>query len=399
MFIYFFYYLRKKGIPVSTIEFLDFIKVLDTITYQESYLTIDQLYRIGRSCLVKDIKFYDFYDIAFGEIFGSITNGKNINWNQIYEWLENAKKHALDSEKIQNAPYYETQKLFEELEKRIREQKERHEGGDTWIGTNGTSPYGNCGYNQQGIRIGGVSQNRTAIAVWSQRNYRPYRTDEVLDIRKLQIALRYLRIFKKEGNPELNIPKTIQKTAENSGDIELVMEKARKNNLKLALIMDIGGSMTPHTKRVSLLFSAANKIQHFREFYTFYFHNIFTKELYYDPYFKKPIPLKQFTQKLRKDTRLIFVGDAWMAPYELFHQPYNPYFYRGEHSPSYYQNFTGMEALQFIRKNFPYSVWLNPEPYRLWGEPTIEAISSVIPMYYLSLDGIRKAIQHLLDKS
>jgi uncharacterized protein with von Willebrand factor type A (vWA) domain len=276
MFVPFFYLLRAKGIPVGTGELLDFLQVVNEYTLRDSYLSLEKLYRVGKLCLVKDIKFYDYYDIAFSEMFGTI-NYQNLNSSSFLEsWLEKAKKFLLDEERKKNAPFYDMERLIEELKDRLARQKSRHDGGDTWIGTGGTSPFGNGGFNEQGIRIGGEAGNRTGVAVWADRKFRPYRNDEVLDTRRIQVALKYLRILKKEGKAELHVPKTIQKTSDNGGDIEIIEEKSRKNNLKLVLLMDIGGSMTPHSQKVSHLFSAANKIQHFKEFYSFYFHNIFS---------------------------------------------------------------------------------------------------------------------------
>jgi uncharacterized protein with von Willebrand factor type A (vWA) domain len=397
MFVPFFYLLRAKGIPVGTGELLDFLQVVNEYTLRDSYLSLEKLYRVGKLCLVKDIKFYDYYDIAFSEMFGTI-NYQNLNSSSFLEsWLEKAKKFLLDEERKKNAPFYDMERLIEELKDRLARQKSRHDGGDTWIGTGGTSPFGNGGFNEQGIRIGGEAGNRTGVAVWADRKFRPYRNDEVLDTRRIQVALKYLRILKKEGKAELHVPKTIQKTSDNGGDIEIIEEKSRKNNLKLVLLMDIGGSMTPHSQKVSHLFSAANKIQHFKEFYSFYFHNIFSCEIYEDPYLRKPYSLKKFLQKFRPDTRIIYVGDAWMAPYELFSSSINPYsFYSHKSQTTSESRLVGIDSLREMKEKFPYSVWLNPEPERLWWETTIEAIGGIVPMYFMSIDGIKKAMKDLL---
>lgn len=400
MFIPFFYRLRAQGVPAGTGEFMDFLRAIDFKTRSDAFLDINTLYRIGRLCLIKDIKHFDSYDIVFSEIFGNIEFQSQKTIAQVEEWLEKAKKFFLSEERKKNAPLYDVEKLLKEMQDRLDRQKGRHDGGDTWIGTGGTSPFGHGGFNPQGIRIGGEGGNRTGIAVWADRKFRPYRTDEVLDVRKIQLALKYLRVLKKEGRPELHIPKTIQKTSDNGGDIEIIEEKSRKNKLKLVLLMDIGGSMTPHSQKVSALFTAAHKIQHFKEFYSFYFHNIFTNEVFEDPYLRKPYSLKKFFQKFRPDTRIIFVGDAWMAPYELFAPSINPYSFRQYSNVRNLQGddrrIIGIEALKEVKSKFPYSVWLNPEPERLWWETTIDAISDVVPMYFLSVDGIRKAIRDLL---
>lgn len=401
MFLPFFYRLRGQGLKVGTGEFLDFLKVLDHKTKQNGFLSIENLYRVGRLCLVKDVKHFDSYDIVFGECFGNLSYSSEKTMSLVEEWLEKAKQFYLSEERKQNAPLYDMERLLRELEDRLQRQKGRHDGGDTWIGTGGTSPFGHGGFNPQGIRIGGEGGNRTGIAVWAERNFRPYRTDEVLDIRRIQMALKYLRVLKKEGRLELNLPKTIQKTSDNGGDIEIIEEKSRKNNLKVVLLMDIGGSMTPHSRKVSALFSAAHKIQHFKEFHSFYFHNIFNQEIYEDPFLRKPFSLKRFIQKFRPDTRIIYVGDAWMAPYELFAPSINPYAFYGLNknttsSREEERRLVGIQALREMKDRFPHSVWLNPEPERLWWETTIEAIGEVVPMYFLSVEGIQKAVKDLV---
>lgn len=403
MFLPFFYRLRSQGVPVGTGEFLDFLQAMDAKTRETAFLDLNTLYRVGRLCLVKDIKHFDSYDIVFSEVFGNLRYQSEKTLSLVQEWLEKAKKFQLSEERKKNAPLYDPEQLLRELEDRLRRQKGRHDGGDTWIGTGGTSPFGHGGFNPQGIRIGGEGGNRTGIAVWADRKFRPYRTDEVLDVRRIQLALKYLRVLKKEGRAELHIPKTIQKTSQNGGDIEIVEEKSRKNNLKVVLLMDIGGSMTPHSQKVSALFTAAHKIQHFKEFHCFYFHNIFNREVYEDPYLRKAYSLKRFFQKFRPDTRLIFVGDAWMAPYELFAPSLNPYAYRQYANTNDLQGedrrIIGIHALREMKEKYPYSVWMNPEPERLWWETTVSAIGEVVPMYFLSVDGIRKATKDLLGSA
>jgi uncharacterized protein with von Willebrand factor type A (vWA) domain len=398
MFLGFFYALRSRGIPVTIAELLDLYKVLDVKLKQTFALSLDDFFLTCRYCLIKDLKYFDSFDIAFGETFGGPALQSENILSKLEEWLDKAKRKNLSEDQLKNAPFYDWETLIELLKDRLSRQKSRHDGGDTWIGTGGTSPFGNAGYNPQGIRMGGESGNRTGIGSWMDRKYRAYRSDEVLDIRRIQIALKLLRIFKKEGRPEINLSKTIKKTSENGGDIEIIEERSRKNDLKVVLIMDIGGSMTAHSEKVSSLFSAANKIQHFKEFHSFYFHNIFSQNLYEDPYFRKPYPLTKFFKKFRSNTRIIYLGDAWMAPYELFAPTRNPYtFYQSGNSDHLSEKlWVGIEALKEMKKRFPHSVWLNPEPTRLWWETTIAAIQDIVPMYFLSLDGLKAAIKDLI---
>ncbi|MCT8332495.1 VWA domain-containing protein [Leptospira sp. 85282-16] len=400
MFLDFFYNLRGESVPCSTGELIAFLESLRKLTDPSGYMSLDQLYRVGRLNFAKDLKFYDSYDLAFSKTFGTWKEQRIQFRDILFEWLEeNIPKHLSDSEKL-NAPNMSMEEVIEELKKRLAEQKERHDGGSKWVGTSGTSPFGNSGFNPNGISIGGNTEgegSRSGVSLWNERKYKAYREDEILDTRSIQLALKELRFLKKEGRRELHVDKTIDRTCENGGEIELVEERERKNSLRLVLIMDIGGSMTPHSDRVSKLFSASRGLYHFKEVHNYFFHNIFHEYIYSNHEFQTRISLKQFEEKFRKNTKLIFVGDAYMAPYELMGTPYNPYAYHSSSSEEKQRKAkSGLESLKELVGYFPESVWLNPEPKRFWGAPTIEAIEDVVPMFPLTIEGLRKAVKRLI---
>ncbi|GBF49134.1 hypothetical protein LPTSP4_06440 [Leptospira ryugenii] len=349
----------------------------------------------------KDLKYFDGYDLGFTKTFAHFQETKIQLRDELYEWLNQRFDQMLSEEQKKKAPQYSMEELWEELKKRLEEQTEKHDGGKKWIGTGGTSPFGNSGYNPNGIRMGGEegAGNRTGISEWTERNYKAYREDQILDTRSIQMALKELRNLKKEGKKDLHIEKTIRKTCENAGEIEFVEERERKNSLRLVLVMDIGGSMTIHSDRVSTLFSASKSIYHFKEVHNFFFHNIFHDYLYTDHDFSNRITLDHFKEKFRKNTKIIFVGDAYMAPYELFSAPYNPYAYHRESEEERKKKRkSGLDSLKELTDVFQDSVWLNPEPKHFWSAPTIDAIHTVVPMFPLSVEGIRQAVRSLLGK-
>lgn len=398
MFLDFFYTLRAKDVPVSTREYLDLMNVLSEMTNKNELVDINRFYAVSKSVLVKDVKYYDSFDLAFSICFKDLISDEAFK-NKLEDWLKNAVKTDLSEQRKENALRIPPEDLIKELEKRLKEQKERHDTGNKWIGTGGTSPFGHGGFNPEGIRIGGQSGGKSAIAVAGERQFKEYRTDEILDVRQIKVALKKLRVLKETGQPKLNISKTIKRTCENAGEIEIVETKERKNKLKLVLMMDVGGSMTPHSRRVSRLFTAAHQINHFKEFKHFYFHNIFYDDLYEsaDMSFNDRFQFGKLKHNYNADTRFIIVGDAYMAPYELFQMTGNmrEYYYNFVKNNKK-SNLTALERVKILKKQFPKTIWLNPEPNRLWHATTIAAIKDIIPMFELSVDGLQKGIKELL---
>lgn len=401
MFLDFFYTLRSNGAPVSTGEYLDFLNAVESLGQSGEALSLEALYRVARTCLVKDLKHYDAYDVSFAKCFKGLAGDDEFK-SKLMQWLEKAKKTQLDEQRKQAAMNLPSEELMKELQERINKQKERHDGGNHWIGTGGTSAFGHSGYNPNGIRVGGSSNSRSALAVAGERNFKEYRHDEALDIRNLKVALKKMRVLKKSGAKSLNIEKTIRKTCDNMGEIELVETGQRKNNLRLILLMDVGGSMTPHSRRVEKLFSAAHQVNHFKGFESYYFHNIMYDHVYSDASLRpdRSVAVDSLKRSHRADTRVIIVGDAYMAPYELFQMTGSMRDFYFNFSNKFSKDSSGssksgIERVQQIKKVFPKSVWLNPEPTGLWEAPTISAVRTIFPMFELTLNGIDRAIKEL----
>jgi uncharacterized protein with von Willebrand factor type A (vWA) domain len=276
-------------------------------------------------------------------------------------------------------------RLFEE---RLREQKERHDGGSYWIGTGGTSPFGRGGYHPSGMRVGPAGgAGRGAMKSADARRYRPYRSDVVLDIRNLEVALRKLRAFAREGGaPEIDVEATIDATAKNAGELEVVTHPPRRPNTRVILMMDVGGSMDPYAGLLSQIFSAAKRATHWKELRTYYFHNCVYGKVYRTERFDEPVRVRDLIAECGKHYKLVMVGDALMAPYELL----------GTYGESLEDRIAGIAWLAELRGHFERSVWLNPEHPSGWGGSTIEAIASVFPMYPLTLEGLGEAVGELV---
>jgi hypothetical protein len=401
VFTQFFYRLKNRKIPVSTAELIDLLKAISYFSEKRGSLTVNEFYSISRNCLVKDVKYYDDFDLIFAEVFKGQIGETNEMKPLIEEWLKKAIEREIPEEQKNAAAKLDYEEVLKKLKERLEEQKERHDGGNKWVGTKGTSAFGNSGFNPNGVRAGGDSSGKTAFDVIDERRFKDYRTDETLNVRQIKVALKKLRYLKKEGRLEFSIQKTIDKTSANGGELELVHERSRKNDLKLLLLMDVGGSMSPHAARVSKLFSASHQLNHFKEFHYYYFHNIIYDSVFTDASMSKKVSISKLTKKFRPDTKVIYVGDASMHPYELFNKT-GMYDYYGY---GYLKNTkqdvklkTGLERLRDLTDYFQDSVWLNPDDRRYWHHETIEAIWDVVPMYFLSIDGLQRAVKKLLGK-
>ena len=374
-----------RKIPVSTAELIDFLKAVSFFSERNGSLSVNEFYSIARNCLVKDVKFYDDFDLIFAEVFKGQVSADNEIKSLIDEWLKKAIEREIPEEQKQSATKLDYEEVLKNLQKRLEEQKERHDGGNKWVG----------------VRAGGDSSGKTAFDVIDERRFKDYRTDETLNVRQIKVALKKLRNLKKEGRLEFSIQRTIEKTCSNGGELELVHERSRKNDLKLLLLMDVGGSMSPHAERVSKFFSASHQLNHFKEFHYYYFHNIIYDSVFTDASMSKKISVSKLTKKFRPDTKVIYVGDASMHPYELFNKTgmfdYYGYGYLKNTKPDVKLK-TGLDRLRDLTEYFPDSVWLNPDDRRYWHHETIEAIWDLVPMYFLSIDGLQRAIRKLLGK-
>jgi uncharacterized protein with von Willebrand factor type A (vWA) domain len=398
MFTGFFFKLREKGVPVTITEWLSFIEALYRGFFNSN---LNHLYYIGRAFLVKSEAYYDMFDLAFQEYFGGIKT-EDTELEKVLEWLEDPRNKLppLTPEEIEELRRrvkefqrnVNMEELLKQFRERLAEQKERHEGGNKWIGTGGRSPFGAFGYHPGGIRVGGESWMQSAVKVAGERRYRNYRNDRILDVRQIKLALKRLRELKREGAQELDLEGTVEKTAKEGGELELVYTRSRENSVRLILIMDTGGSMLPYTELCERLFSAASQMEHFKEFRHYYFHNCIYQDIFEDIANYKRVPTEKLFINFHSGYKVIIVGDARMAYSELFEvNGCIDYFYTNDRP--------GIEWLSRIRQHFPYSVWLNPTPKSFWNHVTVDAIRKIFPMFELTLDGLKEAVSALTSKS
>ncbi len=383
MFIPFLYELRSRKVPVGATEAVALGQALVQGLHDSS---LEGFYFVSRALLVHDEKHLDAFDQAFAKHFQGIESASMQITQQLLDWVRDAKqpdRRLTPEEKalLEQLDLETLQKLFEQ---RMREQKERHDRGNKWIGTAGTSPFGNTGKaEREGVKVGDAAGMKSAVQKAGERAYKEYRDDLVLDVRQMQLALRKLRAFAREGaHDELDLDKTISETARNLGELEVVTRPPRKSNTRVILLMDVGGSMDPFAHLVSRLFTAAKKATHFRELRTYYFHNCVYGRIYKQANFREPVTLPQLFAETDRRYKLIVVGDALMAPWELM-------------SVSGWSDDEGLEGmvhLMRLREHFPASAWLNPEPPSSWWQTTVDVIRKVFPMYPLTLEGLGDAV-------
>jgi hypothetical protein len=281
---------------------------------------------------------------------------------------------------------------MKEFEKRLQEQTGQHDGGHKWIGRGGSSPFGHSGYHPAGIRVGGESQGRHAVKIAAERRFRNYRSDLTLDVRQIKMALKGLRQLTRIGlEDELDVDETIEATAENAGEIELVWQRRRKNAVKVLLLMDVGGSMEPFALLCSQLFSAANSSSHFKDFRYYYFHNCIYENVYQDIERQETLSTDHLLRTLEPDYKVLLVGDARMGPWELTARYGAINYYQPNDIP-------GAVWLKRFADHFTHRVWLNPDEERYWAHPTVQFIQRLFPMYPLSLDGLGQAVRKLVVK-
>lgn len=427
--------------PVTLTEWLVFINAL-----QRNLMDCNsqKFYFVARALLVKKESYFDNFDEAFLETFRGVEIPLDLK-DTLEEWLQNpfALLQMLTPEErlllLQNPIFEQFRKnllevlqnfqmpiepsealkswlqdpyelrrmlstaeiaalerlMLEELrqlfEQRMREQKERHDGGDHWIGTGGTSPFGEGGRHPTGIGLGAQSRTHSAIQVAMKREFRNYRSDMTLDIRQIQMALKKVRNLKRTGlEEELDLEETIDKTCKNAGELEIVMVPPRKNKAKVLLLMDAGGSMDPYYIMVNRIFSAAHQLKTFKDFKYLYFHNCIYDQLYKNMAFRESIATNELLHTYEKDYKLIIVGDASMAHSELFSAGGSIDYYNYNPTP-------GIIWLKRLKYHFEKSVWINPVIPNYWyANSTIDYISKIFPMFHLSLDGLDAAVRKLL---
>ncbi|MFT6913850.1 MAG: hypothetical protein ACJAWL_000136 [Motiliproteus sp.] len=391
MLIDFFSALRKERVPVTLKELLTLIEALEQ---GFAFADMEQFYLLARLCMVKDEKYFDRFDQAFGRYFNGLAQleGEGLVEALIpEEWLRaDFLKQLSAEEKAQIEALGGLDKLLETLKERLDEQKGRHAGGSKWIGTGGTSPFGHGGYNPEGVRIGGASKHKRAVKVWEKRLFRDLDDNVELGTRTIKVALRKLRQFARSGAAEeLDLDDTIRATASNAGYLDLKMVPERHNAAKLLLFFDVGGSMDPYIRQCEQLFSAARS--EFKHLEYFYFHNCLYEKVWKDNSrrFSESISTQDLLHTYGSDYRVIFIGDASMSPYEVAY-PHG--------SVEHYNEEPGQLWLQRVLDHWPKTLWLNPVAEPHWGyTQSIAMIHKQFDghMYPLTLEGMERGIRYL----
>lgn len=388
MLVDFFLHLKARQLPVSTKELLVLLEALEARLVSGS---LDDFYLLSRAILVKDEALYDRFDRAFGEYFTGVEALPGMAAMIPEEWLELAARRHLSEVERLNLQKLGYEKLFEQLKRRLAEQKERHAGGNKWIGTAGTSPYGHGGYHPEGIRIGGASAgNRTAVKVWEQREFRNLDDSVELGVRNIKVALRRLRRFARKGAAtELDLDGTITGTARNAGWLDLQMRPERHNAIKVLLFLDIGGSMDDHIQTCEELFSAARS--EFKHLEHFYFHNCVYEGVWKDNHRRHNEKLSTWDviHNYGPDYKLVFVGDASMSPYEIA---------RPGGSVEHWNEEAGAVWMERLLNTWSRAVWLNPLPEEHWNyTPSIRLLQQLMGqrMFPLTIDGLERAMRSL----
>jgi len=396
LFIEFFYTLRERGLPVSPTSFLRLQKALSL----GIIMSVDDFYTAARAILIKSERYFDMYDQLFAHFFKGIVlqapdtvELTEIVRSLLEEWLKNpsdiAEALGLDESTLKKMTPEELVKYFLD---RLKDQTEAHHGGNRWIGTGGTSPVGHSGYHPGGMRVGGRFRNKSAIKVAMERRYKDYSQEGPLTEVQMGEALKRLRRMIPSGPKDMvNVDKTIYETMKNAGEIEIIFDRHLADRLKIILMIDNGGwSMDPYIEVVQTLFHYARS--QFKDLKIYFFHNTIYSRVWQDPQRRfNPEPTEDFARR-DPETRLIIVGDASMAPYELIHNNGSIYIDAVEVG-------TGLARLKFLAHTFRHAVWLNPQPEQEWRYTwTIGTIRQVFPMFELTLDGLEKAVQHLMAK-
>ena len=393
MFLDFFLLLKNDGIPVTIREYLTFLEALDEGIAEYS---VDDFYYLSRTSLVKHEHHLDRFDLLFKYYFEGVEKIDTEEFMKIPEdWLRKSFVNALtDEEKGLIKSMGGLDKLLERLRELMKEQKKRHQGGNKWIGTGGTSPFGAYGFNPEGIRIGQEeSRHRRAVKVWDKREFRDLDDGVELQTRNMKMALRRLRVLTREGvDEELDLDRTIDRTSRNAGFLELEMVPAKKNNVKVLLFLDIGGSMDDHIELCSRLFSAAK--YEFKHLEHYYFHNCLYESVWKNNRrrWQEAIPTFQVLHTYNSDYKVIVVGDASMSPYELLYQ---------NGSVEHNNDEPGFTWLERLKNHYPDIVWLNPVPVKQWKyTESIGMVKEFMKdrMFPMTLSGLQQAIKALKDK-
>lgn len=395
MFAAFFYLLRRRGLDVSLSQWITLLEGLEMGLHRSS---LTGFYHLCRAIVVKSEVEYDRFDQVFLEFFKDVPFKGDLP-EELLDWLDHPSedlRRTIEMLRSQGMPDETLEELLKMLEERLQEQTEEHNGGNYWVGTQGRSPFGNNGWHPGGIRIGGQGRHRTAMTVAGERKYRDFRRDNTLDTRQFQTAFRLLRQLSVQANSAekvLDVDGTVRDTCDNAGTLQIRYQNPRKNTVKVLLLMDSGGSMDYYSGLCSMLFQAATKSNHFKELHTYYFHNCVYESLYTHPGLRwdSAVPTEWVLQNFDSSYKVIIVGDAAMSPYELWERQYQ--WGRGTYGDS------GMNWLLLLKKQYPYLIWLNPEPLPagmgFWSRTHLE-LAKVFPMYDLTAEGLEAGIKRLM---
>lgn len=400
MFTNYFYFLREKGLDVSLSEWLSLVEAMDKGLINAS---LTEFYYVSRMILVKTENDFDKYDMLFEEYFKGIHHEYDDISDVMKKWLDNpeltqlSKEYEMQRQQIEgDANHLDREDVLEKFRKTKQEQDSDHRGGTKWIGTTGNSSFGNIGGHMGGVRVGGYTGYQSAFQVIGERKYRDFRNDRVLDNRQFQVALKKLRQFSSRldiPKTELDIDGTINKTCNNGGYLQIEMERPRKNTVKLLMLMDSGGTMIPYTTLLSELFQSVNKSNHFKDVKTYYFHNCIYSHVYNTPECENGdwIETEWLFKNLDSDYKVIIVGDAAMAPEELYSTTGN---YRGPND-----GLSGYEWLSLMKKHFKRIIWLNPKMapgHAPWREAET-AVKGMFSMHKLTVDGLKDGMKYLMS--
>ena len=397
MFAAFFYLLRARGLDVSLNEWLTLLEGMEKGLHGS---TLTGFYFLCRAIVVKSEAEYDRFDQAFAEFFKDVPHKGELP-EELLEWLNHPSedlKRSLEELKRRGGQEKTLAEIQEMLRRRLEEQREEHNGGTYWVGTQGSSVFGNAGWRPNSLRVGGQGLRRAALAVAGQRRFRDFRRDTPLETRQFPMAFRLRRQLSAPalgGEKVLDVEGTVRATGDNGGLLQVRYKPPRRNTIKVLLLMDCGGSMDEYARLCSTLFRAAVKANTFQELHTYYFHNCIYGSVYRHPWMRPQdrVETEWLLQNFDGAYRVLVVGDAAMNPDELWQARYD--WRQKTAAPS------GMEWLQRLRRHFPYLVWLNPEPApthpHFWGQTHLE-LAKLFPMYDLSTQGLETAVRRLMVK-
>jgi uncharacterized protein len=391
MFLDLFYGLRDEGVPVAIQEWMTLLEALKRGMHGSSLL---RFYHLSRACLVKSETYFDAFDRVFARVFKGVEGSLDEVTEDVLSWLRDPKNFPnLSPEELAALERLSGDELMRRFLETLAKQDARHDGGDRWVGTGGKSPYGHGGQHPTGIRVGGPGGGRSAMKVAGERRFKDYRTDVTLELRQMRLAVRRLRQLTRTGaETELDLDETVDETCKNAGEIELVFRAPRKNDVRVLLLMDVGGTMDPYYEGVSQLLTVLHEERGLRDFRSYYFHNCVYDHLYTRARLSRldTIPTADVLRRLDDRWKLMIVGDAAMHPSELVeaHGGINPH----NTSPT-----PGISWLHRLATHFERAVWLNPDEQSLWDHTySTRTIRKLFPMYPLTVDGLADAARALV---